>query len=113
MFEMASKECTVVMAIWADSESVYIDIATETLQIPARNSSLNKSKNELKQHGLIKNASFYGVYKLACLKNVSSLSVATKARKSVGFFLSSLKKYSCKHSFLSNINGRLLHAGTT
>ena len=36
MFEMASKECTVVMAIWADSESMYIDTATETLQIPAR-----------------------------------------------------------------------------
>jgi len=36
MFEMASKECTVVIAIWAGSESVYIDIATETLQIPKR-----------------------------------------------------------------------------
>ena len=44
MFEMASKECTVVMAIWADSESVYIDITTATLQIKARNSSCYKSK---------------------------------------------------------------------
>jgi len=38
MFEIASKECTVVMAIWADSESVYVDIAKEAHQIPARNS---------------------------------------------------------------------------
>lgn len=48
MFKMASTACTVVIAIWADSESVYRGMASAgSLQLPPKNTCFDKGRESL------------------------------------------------------------------